>query len=152
MRCTGVLQRWYHRQSIAHEITSRSTSTIHAFVGPSLTATRNARSPSTVPIDPTSRQDASLLHPARRGDGAHQPLAMGGRRGADQPGEVLAQGGEHPGRGREPGVQHVRGRGPAVWRSELRSLFGANGDIFPDGADGARNSNTVLVTSLSLRF
>jgi hypothetical protein len=42
-------------------------------------------------------------------------------------------------------------RGPALWRTEVRGLFGADSDIFP-GHDGAKDSDVVAVTSLSVRF
>lgn len=45
-------------------------------------------------------------------------------------------------------------RGPAVWRTELKTLFGAEESIFPDrdGDGGLAKSSTVLVTSLSVRI
>ena len=45
-------------------------------------------------------------------------------------------------------------RGPAMWRTELRTFFGADEPIFPDrdGDGGVSESNTVLVTSLSVRI
>ena len=44
-------------------------------------------------------------------------------------------------------------RGPAVWRTELRTLFGADGAVFPGRGDGGAAAWTVaLVTSLSARF
>jgi hypothetical protein len=42
-------------------------------------------------------------------------------------------------------------RGPALWRTEVRGLFGADEEIFPSH-DGARRSDAAAVTSLSLRF
>jgi Putative beta-barrel porin-2, OmpL-like. bbp2 len=45
-------------------------------------------------------------------------------------------------------------RGAALWRTELRTFFGADEAIFPDrdGDDGLAKSSTALVTSLSLRI
>lgn len=43
-------------------------------------------------------------------------------------------------------------RGPALWRTELRTLFGADGDVFPRRGEGGASSATALVTSLSARF
>lgn len=44
-------------------------------------------------------------------------------------------------------------RGPAVWRTELRTLFGADGAVFPSrDRGGASSSSVALVTSLSARF
>jgi len=45
-------------------------------------------------------------------------------------------------------------RGPAVWRTELRTFFGAEEAIFPDrdAGDGGAKSSTALVTSLSVRI
>lgn len=45
-------------------------------------------------------------------------------------------------------------RGAAVWRTELRSLFGADGRPFPARGedDGRADSSTLLVTSLSIRI
>jgi hypothetical protein len=42
-------------------------------------------------------------------------------------------------------------RGPALWRTELRGLFGADGEIFPSH-DGAETSDVAAVTSLAIRF
>jgi hypothetical protein len=45
-------------------------------------------------------------------------------------------------------------RGPAVWRTELRTFFGAEEAIFPDrdGDGGVAKTSTAVVTSLSVRF
>ncbi len=45
-------------------------------------------------------------------------------------------------------------RGPAVWRTEVKTFFGAEEAIFPDrdGDDGLAKSSTALVTSLSVRI
>jgi hypothetical protein len=45
-------------------------------------------------------------------------------------------------------------RGPAVWRTELRTFFGAEAAIFPDrdGDSGVAKSSTAVVTSLSVRI
>lgn len=45
-------------------------------------------------------------------------------------------------------------RGPALWRTELKTFFGADEAIFPDRDedDGVAKSSTALVTSLSVRF
>ena len=44
-------------------------------------------------------------------------------------------------------------RGAALWRTELRTFFGADEAIFPSrGEDGLGRSSTALVTSLSVRF
>lgn len=43
-------------------------------------------------------------------------------------------------------------RGAAVWRTELRTLFGAERAVFPDRDDGLVKSSVALVTSLSLRI
>jgi hypothetical protein len=45
-------------------------------------------------------------------------------------------------------------RGPAVWRTEIKTFFGADEAIFPDrnGDGGVAKSSTVLVTSLSVRI
>ena len=42
-------------------------------------------------------------------------------------------------------------RGPALWRTEVRGLFGAHDAIFP-GRDGPRKSDVAAVTSLAVRF
>jgi hypothetical protein len=41
--------------------------------------------------------------------------------------------------------------GPALWRTELRSLWGADDAIFP-AHDGAKTSNVAAVTSIVVRF
>lgn len=41
--------------------------------------------------------------------------------------------------------------GPALWRTELRGLWGADEAIFP-GHDGAKTSNVAAVTSIAVRF
>lgn len=41
--------------------------------------------------------------------------------------------------------------GPALWRTELRGLWGADDAIFP-GRDGAKTSNVAAVTSIAVRF
>lgn len=42
-------------------------------------------------------------------------------------------------------------RGPALWRTEVRGLFGAHDEIFPSH-DGAKTSDVAAVTSLAIRF
>lgn len=45
-------------------------------------------------------------------------------------------------------------RGPALWRTELRTFFGSPDAVFPDRGsdDGLSKTNTALVTSLSLKI
>lgn len=45
-------------------------------------------------------------------------------------------------------------RGPALWRTELRTFFGSSEAVFPSrgGDDGLSKTNTALVTSLSVRL
>ena len=43
-------------------------------------------------------------------------------------------------------------RGPAVWRTELRTFFGAGRPVFPHHGGGTAKSSTAAVTSLSFRF
>lgn len=42
-------------------------------------------------------------------------------------------------------------RGPALWRTEVRGLFGAHDPLFP-ARDGPRKSDVAAVTSLAMRF
>lgn len=41
--------------------------------------------------------------------------------------------------------------GPAMWRTEVRGLFGADDEIFP-ARDGAKTSDLAAVTSIAVRF
>lgn len=45
-------------------------------------------------------------------------------------------------------------RGPAVWRTELKTFFGADEAVFPDrdGGGGVAKSSTAVMTSLSVRI
>lgn len=43
-------------------------------------------------------------------------------------------------------------RGPALWRTELRGLWGADDAIFPSRDDGAKTHDVVAVSSFSVRF
>jgi hypothetical protein len=43
-------------------------------------------------------------------------------------------------------------RGPALWRTELRTFFGAEEAVFPGRDGGVARSSTALVTSLSVRI
>ncbi|HEU4562760.1 MAG TPA: outer membrane beta-barrel protein [Longimicrobium sp.] len=45
-------------------------------------------------------------------------------------------------------------RGPALWRTELRTFFGSPDPFFPDrdGDEGLSDTNTAIVTSLSVRL